>query len=319
MHPQPARARCWTTSDPDTVQVTCQPWGARCASALPHHKAVTRGIKGARGLLGVVCKAGGQGFGCGKAAQAHAVNGGLGATAHRHIGLATADHAGRITNRLHAGGTGCHRCADWAFQAMANRHMACRQIDQKRWHGERRQALRPACVGGAHGFGNGAKAADARGNDGGRARLRLRVCGRPGRLGQGLLCRAQSEGDESVHLALVLGRGGSVWVPPALGVFGQRGHSARHFGSHAVDHGLGQAAQARHAPQQALPSQLYAAAQGRHQPHASDHHALHFATCIRHFQSSVCHTARSHAFMITTVIISGSTSFAQTHHQKKVP
>ena len=289
------------------------------AGALPHHKAIARGIKGARGLLGVVCKARGQGLGCGKATQAHAVDGGLGAAAHGHIGLAATDHPRRIANGLHAGGASRHRRAHRTLEAVADGHMTCRQVDQKRRHGERRQALRPTGIGSAHGLGNGAKAADARGNHGGGARLRPSIRRCPARLGQGLLRSAQGKGNEAVHLALVLGGGCGVRVPPTLGVLGQRGHGARHFGGHAVHHRLRQAAQARYALQQAPPGQFHATAQRRYQPHSSDHHALHFAIHIRHCQSLVFNTARSHAFMIASVIISGSASFAQIHHQKKIP
>ena len=234
------------------------------ARALAHHKAVALRIERARCLLGRVVERGAQRLGRCKAAQAHAVDGGLAATTHSDVGFAAADQARGIANRLHAGGACGDRRAQRPLEAMANRHLPCRQIDQERRHGERRQPLRPGRFGGAHGVGNRTKAANARGDDGGRACARRLITAhhRPPRLGQRLVGSAQRKGDEAVHLALVLGRDDGIHIPAALGIFGQGQHPPGHLGGHAFGHGLGQHGDARAARQQPLPGQLDIAPQG---------------------------------------------------------
>src|SRR5437016_2499120 len=52
-------------------------------------------------------------------------------TAHRDVGLVGADQTSRIADRLDAGRARRHRCAEWAFEAMADRDVARREVHQE--------------------------------------------------------------------------------------------------------------------------------------------------------------------------------------------
>ncbi len=176
------------------------------AGAFAHDEAVAVAIERTRGALRIGDEVGGERASGGEAAEADAVDTGFGTPGDGDIRFAGANEACRIADRLHAGGAGCHGRAEAAFEAVADRDVASREIDQERGHGERRQPADALGIGGADRVGNCRKAADAGGDDRRRALAFSRILRQPAGLRDGFIGSHQRKQDEAIHLLLILAR-----------------------------------------------------------------------------------------------------------------
>lgn len=180
---------------------------------------------------------------------------------HGNVRLTCADQPGCVADRLNPGGTGGNRCAQRPFEAMLDRYMTSREIDQKRWNGERRQTPRTTAVGGTHRIGNGPETTDTRADDCCGPLLAFSVRRMPAGLLQRLPSRFHGKHDEAIHLLLFLGRRRTIRIKSGLGVFLHRRHTAADPGRQISHHSVRQITQPGTPGQQTLPDDFNITAQ----------------------------------------------------------
>ena len=253
------------------------------AGAFAHDEAVPRHVEGARGLGRPVIEASRK-RACGsKATEADDVHACFRATAHGDVGLIGADKTSRIANRLDAGRARCHRCAERAFEAMADRDVTRRQVHQEGRYRKRRQAADTAQVDRAHRLGDGGKPADAGSDDRGCAqaiRFRARL---PIRLRKRLFCRRQRKENEPVYLALILRRQDGIRIETSVRIFIQRGHHPTDLRRQVSHHIVRKPADARATGQETRPGRFDTRSEWRDRSKTSDNNPSHLSSCrFRH-------------------------------------
>ena len=149
--------------------------------AFAHDEAIAVAIEGAGRTRWRFVEARRKGPGSGEAAEAYEIDAGFRATANRNVGFSGSDEACGIADRLHARGTSGDRRTDRPLEAVTDGDMAGREICEKGRHGEGREALDSALIGGANRLDDCRKASDARCDHGRRAlhgmRIRRSLCG----------------------------------------------------------------------------------------------------------------------------------------------
>lgn len=140
--------------------------------------------------------------------------------------------------------------------------MTRREIDQKRWNGERRQTPRATAVGGTHRIGNRTETTDARADDCRCALLAFSVGWMPTGLLQRLPRRFHGKHDEAIHFLLFLGRRRTIRIKSGLGILLHRRHTAADPGRQISHHSVRQITQPGTPGQQTLPDDFNITAQG---------------------------------------------------------
>lgn len=157
------------------------------------------------------------------------------AAAEGNIRLAAADHPRRIANGLCTRCAGGDRRADGAPEAVSDRHMPGGQVGQKRGDSERREATRPAFIGGMYRIGDLAEAADPGGDHRGGTFLFGRRCWRPAGLGQRFTGGDQRKLDKAIHLFALFRRDGRQRVEAVQRIAFNGRHLAGHFAGNIRD------------------------------------------------------------------------------------
>ena len=155
------------------------------------------------------------------------------AAAEGDIRLAAADHPRRIANGLGASRTGGDRRADGPPETVGDRHMPGGQVGQKRGDGERREATRPAFIGGMYRIGDLAEPADPGGDHRGGAFLFGLGCWRPTGLGQRFAGGDQRK--KAIHLFALFRRDGRQRVEAVQRIAVNGRHLAGHFAGNIRD------------------------------------------------------------------------------------
>jgi len=158
--------------------------------------------------------------------------------------------------------------------------MSSRQIDQKRWDGERRQTTRATTVRSAYRVGYCTEPANTGADDRRSAFLILGLGRLPSGLRQRLACRFHGKQDEAIHLFLLFGWRGKVRIETGLDVLRRRWHHPGDPGRQICAHRVRQIAQTRAPGEQALPDNLDVTAQRRNQTHTGDNNSTLTHTAV---------------------------------------
>ena len=220
------------------------------SSAFAHDEAVPRRIERSRGLSRRLIESGRNGAGGSKSTEADNVYACFCSAADGDVRFIGADKTGRIADRLDAGRTCRHGCAQRPFEAVANGDVTCREVHQEGGHRERGKASNPALINRSHRFRYGGESADAGSDDRACAHASRFRSGLPVCLRNRLVCRGQCEENEPINLALILGRKDGVRIEARVGVFFQRRHHTADLRGQVLHHIVRKSADARAAGQE---------------------------------------------------------------------
>ena len=160
------------------------------------------------------------------------------------------------------------------LEAMGDRYVAGREIDDPSWNEERRNPARPLLLEDDRSFGNALDAADARADHHAGADLIVVALRIPAGIAQRLGCRAHRKRDEVVDLALLLGFHPLVGIIGAVAAVAAR-NRAGDLGRQVGDLEFFDAPRAALAREQAPPRVLNPAAERRHHSQSRDDHTSH--------------------------------------------
>src|ERR1700753_416407 len=161
-----------------------------------------------------------------------------------------------------------------ALQAMLDRDVTGRQIDQPARNEERRDLARPALLQQQRGVGDAGKAADAGADHGAGGAAVLFGGGMPVGIVERLARRAHREHDEGVDLALVLRLHPLVGIERAVAALAAWNHAGDTAGEIGDVERIDQPGAAL-AVEDTLPARFNAATEWRHHPEARDHNPPH--------------------------------------------
>ena len=237
--------------------------------ALAHDETVAGLVEGPRGGSRFVVARGQRLEGV-KSAERQRIDATLGTADQRDLGLAAADQAHAVADRLDAGRAGGDRATQRPLEMVLDRQVAAGKVGEEGRHGERRQAAHAARLEGFLRRGDGLESADAGGDYRGAGLLVVLALGEPAGLAHGLVGRRQRVKGEQVDLLAFLRLDDRVGVEAGLGVAVDAGHQARDpdrkiIGVEAVDRH-----DARLPFQQAAPNRLDTAPQRADHAHAGN-------------------------------------------------
>ena len=244
------------------------------AGALAHHEAVAILVIGARGPRRLVVEAGRQRAAGREARDRDPVDRRFRAAGDHHVGVVERDQPRRVADRMRAGRAGRDDRVVGALEAVRDRHVAGREIDQAARDEERRHPARPLLLEDDRGLGDALEAADARADHHAGGDLLLFGLG----LAAGILDRlrgsAHGVGDELVDLALLLGLHPLVGIVGAVVAVAAR-NEAGDLAGQVGDLELLDAARAALAGEEARPRRLDTAAERRDHSQSGDDDTSH--------------------------------------------